>query len=115
MNRINSDTDRIRNLIQEVFSMAIYQVIMLAAVSFLLFHTDWRLALIIILPAPIVVYVQYFVWKVVLRKLFHKQWRVHDRASSFLHDVLSGIRVVKAFGKEERRLSGSEHIIESMP
>ncbi|MFE0556549.1 ABC transporter ATP-binding protein [Paenibacillus sp. NPDC058910] len=104
MNRINSDTDRIRNLIQEVFSMAIYQIIMLAAVSFLLFHTDWQLALIIILPAPIVVYIQYFVWKVVLKKLFRKQWRVHDKANSFLHDVLSGIRVVKAFGKEEREI-----------
>ncbi|MBU5347927.1 ABC transporter ATP-binding protein [Paenibacillus lautus] len=104
MNRINSDTDRIRNLIQEVFSMAIYQVIMLASVSFLLFYTDWKLALIIILPAPIVVYIQYFVWKAVLRKLFRKQWRVHDKANSFLHDVLSGIRVVKAFGKEEREI-----------
>lgn len=104
MNRINSDTDRIRNLIQEVFTMAIYQVIMLASVSFLLFYTDWTLALIIILPAPLVVYIQYFVWRAVLRKLFRKQWRVHDKANSFLHDVLSGIRVVKAFGKEEREI-----------
>lgn len=104
MNRINSDTDRIRNLIQEVFTMAIYQMIMLLSVSFLLFYTDWRLALIIILPAPIVVYIQYFVWKFVLRKLFRKQWRVNDKANSFLHDVLSGIRVVKAFGKEGREI-----------
>lgn len=104
MNRINSDTDRIRNLIQEVFTMAIYQVIMLASVSFLLFHTDWKLALIIILPAPLVVYIQYFVWRAVLKKLFRKQWKVHDKANSFLHDVLSGIRVVKAFGKEEREV-----------
>ncbi|WP_314588428.1 ABC transporter ATP-binding protein [Paenibacillus terrigena] len=104
MNRITSDTDRIRNLIQEVFTMALFQMIMLVAVGGLLFSTDWLLALIIILPAPLVAYIQYFVWRVILRKLFHQQWRVFDKANSFLHDVLSGIRVVKSFGKEEREI-----------
>jgi ATP-binding cassette, subfamily B, bacterial len=104
MNRITSDTDRIRNLIQEVFTTALYQMLMLVCVSFLLFYTDWRLALIVVLPAPLVAYIQFVVWRVVLHKLFHKQWRVYDKANSFLHDVLSGIRVVKSFGKEEREV-----------
>lgn len=104
MNRVTGDTDRIRNLIQEVFTTAIYQMIMLVAVCFLLLATDWRLALIIMLPAPIVAYIQFFVWRYVLHKMFHKQWRVYDKANSFLHDVLSGIRVVKSFGKEEREI-----------
>lgn len=105
MNRVTSDTDRIRNLIQEICTTAIFQFVMLIAVSFLLFSTDWRLALIVILPAPFVAYLQRFVWKNVLRKLFHKQWRIYDRSSSFLHDVLSGIRVVKSFGKETREIA----------
>jgi ATP-binding cassette subfamily B protein len=104
MNRVSSDTDRIRNLIEQLFSMAIYQIIMLIAVSGLLFYTDWKLALLVVLPAPLVAYLQMFMWRFVIRKLFHKQWRIYDKANSFLHDVLSGVRVVKSFGKEEREI-----------
>lgn len=35
-------------------------------------------------------------------KIFHKQWIASDEVNSQLQDVLSGIRVVKAFGTEER-------------
>ncbi|MCQ6557539.1 ABC transporter ATP-binding protein [Paenibacillus mendelii] len=101
MNRITSDTDRIRHLIQEVCTTAIFQLIMLISASILLFNADWKLALVVLLPAPIVAYMHMYIWKYVLWKLFHKQWRVYDKANSFLHDVLSGIRVVKAFGKED--------------
>ncbi len=104
MNRITSDTDRIRHLIQELCTTAIFQLIMLVSASYLLFHADWRLAVVVLIPAPIVAYLHRYIWKTVLWKLFHKQWRVNDKANSFLHDVLSGIRVVKAFGKEDREI-----------
>jgi ATP-binding cassette subfamily B protein len=104
MNRITGDTERIRHLIQEIFTTAIFQLLILISVSVLLFTMDWRLALLVVLPAPLVAYLQLYFWRRVLRQLFHKQWRIHDRANSFLHDVLSGIRVVKAFGKEEREI-----------
>ncbi|WP_308639806.1 ABC transporter ATP-binding protein [Paenibacillus silvisoli] len=104
MNRVTSDTDRIRHLIQELCTTAIFQFIMLVCASYLLFSADWRLAVVVLIPAPIVAYLHRYIWKTVLWKLFHKQWRVYDKANSFLHDVLSGIRVVKAFGKEDREI-----------
>lgn len=104
MNRISADTDRIRKLVQEIFTTAVFQLIMLVAASVLMFTTDPLLALLIILPAPVAVYIQMVVWNKVLHKLFHKQWRIYDRANSYLHDVLSGIRVVKAFGQEKREI-----------
>lgn len=104
MNRVTSDTERIRHLIQELCTTAIFQFIMLVSASFLLFQADWRLAVVVLIPAPLVALLHRYIWKTVLWKLFHKQWRVHDKANSFLHDVLSGIRVVKAFGKEEREI-----------
>ncbi|MBO7748467.1 ABC transporter ATP-binding protein [Paenibacillus sp. MWE-103] len=104
MNRITSDTDRIRHLIQELFTTAIFQFIMLVCASYLLFHADWRLAVVVLIPAPLVALLHRYIWKKVLWRLFSLQWRVYDKANSFLHDVLSGIRVVKAFGKEEREI-----------
>lgn len=105
MNRVTSDTDRIRNMIQEVFTTAVFQVVMLVAVSTLLFTLDWRLALIVILPAPLVALLQTVIWRKVLWRLFRKQWRIYDKSNSFLHDILSGIRVVKSFGKEDREIA----------
>lgn len=104
MNRVTADTDRIRHLIQEMCTTAIYQLIILVASAALLFTADWQLALVVLLPAPFVAYLHYHIWRRVLHKLFHKQWRISDKANSFLHDVLSGIRVVKAFGQEEREI-----------
>ncbi|GIN72288.1 ABC transporter [Bacillus sp. J14TS2] len=104
MNRVTADTNRIRRLIQEVFTTAIYQIIVLISVTVLLFMTDWRLALIVLLPAPFVAYLQFMTWRVIVRRLFRKQWKIFDKANSYLHDVLSGIRVVKTFGKEEREI-----------
>ncbi|REK76933.1 ABC transporter ATP-binding protein [Paenibacillus paeoniae] len=104
MNRVTADTDRIRQLIQELCTTAIYQLILLVAASALLFSADWRLACVVLLPAPIVAYINMYLWKHVLWKLYEKQWAIYDRGTSFMHDVLSGIRVVKAFGKEEREI-----------
>ncbi|GHH97901.1 ABC transporter ATP-binding protein [Neobacillus kokaensis] len=104
MNRIMADTGRIQHLIQEIFTTAIYQFIMLVSVTFLLLNTDWKLALIVLVPAPLVAYLQITIWRRVLNRLFRKQWQVNDKANSYLHDVLSGIRVVKMFGKESREI-----------
>jgi ATP-binding cassette, subfamily B, bacterial len=104
MNRVTQDTNRIRRLIQEIFTTAIYQMIVLISVTVLLILTDWRLALIVLLPAPFVAYLQYATWRKILKRAFRKQWVIYDHANSYLHDVLSGIRVVKTFGKEEREI-----------
>lgn len=104
MNRITADTDRIRHLIQELCTTAIYQLIILTASAALLFAADWRLAAVVLLPAPFVACLHYYIWRHVLNRLFRRQWRISDTANSFLHDVLSGIRVVKSFGKEEREI-----------
>lgn len=101
INRISADTDRIRNAIVNVLGSLSQQIVMLVGVTALLFVIDWRMALVILIPAPLVAYLQYAVWVKVLHKQFHRQWRIFDRANSFLHDVLSGIRVVKAFGRED--------------
>ena len=75
MNRITSDTERIRHLIQEIFTTAVLQVITLTSVCVLLFTLEWRLALLVLLPAPLVSYLQVSIWRKVLRRLFHYQYR----------------------------------------
>ena len=105
MNRITSDTERIRHLIQEIFMIcgsasdypgrsersSLYAGLASSAAGAACRH---RLSL----------YLQVSIWRKVLRRLFHYQYRLHDHTISYLHDVLAGIRVVKSFGKEEREI-----------
>ena len=50
-------------------------------------------------PVPMVIIAQRLFWKRVGR-MYDVQWHTETRVSTFLHDIFSGIRVVKAFGTE---------------
>ena len=100
MNRINNDTRKIRMFMQNVASRGVIHLITVVGIGTILFIRDWRLALLVLLPTPAVVVFIRVGWRFI-RHLYRKQWRLMDRVNSLLQDVLSGIRVVKAFGRED--------------
>ncbi len=104
MNRITHDVDRICGFVQDLFLQSIHHGMLLVGVSLLLFITDWRMALCILLPTPILGYAQMMIWRKVLRRLYHRQFKLDDRTNSYLHDTLGGIRMVKAYGREEAEI-----------
>lgn len=104
MNRITRDTERICGFVQDLFLQAIHHGILIVGVSALLFMTDWKMALCVLLPAPFMAYFQMQIWRKILRRLYHRQFKLDDKTNSFLHDTLGGIRVVKAFGREETEI-----------
>ena len=100
MNRINSDTEKIQEFISNYGRDAINRIFSLIILTILLFVMDYRLALLVLIPLPLVLYIVTKMQdKMGLR--YWKQWRKHEKASSALHDILSGIRVVKAYGNEQ--------------
>lgn len=101
MNRVNNDTGVIRQFITGALPDMVEQVLILLAVSLMLFIYDWRLALLILFPAPIVSYSFRFFWRR-MHRLWDTQWHTSSKANTILHDIFSGIRVVKAFGMEKR-------------
>lgn len=101
MNRINNDTAVIQQFLTNQFASLVEQVLMFIGVGAVLFFYDWKLALFIIGPMPIVFFLN---WQFRNRvgRIYHAQWEKSSRVQTFLHDIFSGIRVVKAFGTEER-------------
>ncbi len=99
INRISDDTRQIQQFITSETGMIIENALMLVGISAMLFWYDWRLALMILLPTPIVMMSHRLMWNF-LGKRYHKQWMVNAKADTILHDIFSGIRVVKAFGME---------------
>jgi len=101
MNRVTEDTSVLQQFITREMGGMVEQVIIFLAASIYLFVEDWRLALLILVPAPIVTMSFRFFWSF-MRKMFDKQWTTNSQARTILHDIFSGIRVVKAFGMEKR-------------
>src|SRR5262249_29285616 len=68
---------------------------------------SWQLTIAVILPAPLL-----WIWAVVFwRKmslLFHRWWQAGARFSAQLSESLSGIREVKAFGRQQREIARFE-------
>ncbi len=100
MHRVSNDTVVIRDFITNVLPEFVQEVLVLLFISVYLLVYDWQLALLILLPTPFVLFSFRFLRKR-LRRLWRRRWNIGVRANSILHDIFSGIRVVKAFGMED--------------
>lgn len=100
MNRITGDTDRISNFMVRTAPNVINELFTMVGILIIMFTFNWKLALIVLIPVPFILVVMRL-FRTFIRTLYRKQWRQSDRANSLLQDIISGIRVVKSFGKEK--------------
>ncbi len=101
MSRVNGDTRTIKQFLINELPSVMEQGILLVAVSAVLLFYDWRLALLILVPAPFVAFAFRLFWQF-MRGMFHRRRELRARAGAILHDIFSGIRVVKSYGMEKR-------------
>ncbi len=104
MHNINGDTRRINDFIRFIVSMGLNDVVLIVSASAIMLVMNWQLALMVILPLPIISVILTKAIKKIQR-MFHAQWHRLDVLDSLLNDVLNGIRVVKAFGQEKREIA----------
>jgi ATP-binding cassette subfamily B protein len=104
MGRVTGDTNTIQQFISNQLSFGVNQMFILFSVTVLIFVLNWKLAILMLVPIPAMYYMLKSV-RVKMRKMFPNQRRISDRCDSTLHDILSGIRVVKAFGMEEKEVN----------
>ncbi len=99
--RVTGDTNELREFITWLVPNLIQQALTLSAVAVMLFMLNWKLTIIIIVPVPLLVLL-FRVLQAFTRKLYHRQWQVESDAGTLMHDVFSGMRVVKTYGTEKR-------------
>jgi len=100
MNRVSGDTNMIRRFMEDVFG-GMFSILftMVGSIVFMLTIS----VPMTLMTLALVIFAFFFIrmfWKHI-RKVFHMQWHRNDKMRSGLQDVISGMRVVKAFGKEE--------------
>lgn len=98
--RIIDDTARFREFVTDLGRWALELAIMFSVVFVILFVTDWQLTMMVFVPVPIVAVFMSRFWKFI-RARYERQWRKSSKCQSILHDIIKGIRTVKAFGSEE--------------
>ena len=99
--RVNNDTSFISVMIWSNFRALLKSFLTLITIMWILLRLDWKLALLALASAPL----QYLVIGF-YNKLFKDKWlRVEEmetEAQTVMQESLSCLRVVKAFGQEER-------------
>ena len=103
MSRVTNDVNALEQFVTHGSALTAVDLLRLVGAAIVLFLLDWRLALLVLLPVPVLaVALRYFNTRV--RPIYR---RVRDRLGDInarLQDSLSGIRVIQAFGQEEREM-----------
>jgi ABC-type multidrug transport system fused ATPase/permease subunit len=103
MSRVSNDVNELEKFITHGIALTVADLLRLIGASVVLLVLDWKLALILLIPLPLLAY------SLVLfnRRVQPIYKRVRARLGDInanLQDTLSGIRVVQAFDREESEL-----------
>ncbi len=99
--RVSSDTEELREFITWLIPNLLQQALTLGAIASMLFVLNWKLTLLVIIPIPLLV-LMFRVLHRFTHRLYRRQWHVESDAGTLMHDVFSGMRVVKTYGTEKR-------------
>jgi ABC-type multidrug transport system fused ATPase/permease subunit len=99
MNRVNNDVEHVERIFIDGIESLLMSSLTLIGISVILFSLNWKLALLSLIPIPVLVYsASYFTGKV------HKFYRTVRESSAelnaYLQDAISGIRETMGFNRE---------------
>jgi ATP-binding cassette subfamily B protein len=103
ISRLTRDTSMLNWMFTDAGIYIIPSVLELAGICVMLFVLNWRLALIVLVPTPGVVFLMVWFYRR-MHGLYFSLWQRHAKMSALATDSISGIRVVKAFSQEPKEV-----------
>lgn len=108
--RIIGDINSLKNVLSNSVTTLIPDFLTVCAVVVIMFYKNAGLALASLLSLPLMIG---GMWYIQTRS--HKLWQIRRKKSSnlnaFLHEDLSGIRIIQSFSAEEETYSTFEHLV----
>jgi ATP-binding cassette subfamily B protein len=101
--RVAYDTEAFQGLVNQLTGGFLLQAALILGVGVMMFSIDVRLALLTLVPAPLVVAGTVVFWRYIYPRNY-RFWDASSKQAGMLSGVLYGIRVVKALGQEPREL-----------
>ena len=101
--RLTNDVSTIEQVLSQGVVEAVYSLLLLVTIIGAMFYLDWRLALLMLVFAPGLIY---FVrrFAIALRDTFRLQRAWLARVNAFLNENITGMAVVQLFNRQHRNL-----------
>lgn len=104
VNNVITDVDQLADGLLMGFSNLFTGVITILFTLVFMIQINWKIALVVILITPVSFFVASFIAKRTYF-MFRKQSEIRGAQTGIVDEVLSGLKVVKAFGQEENMLA----------
>ncbi len=101
--RVAYDTEALQGFVGQLTGGFLYQIIMVVLAGAMMFSIDVKLALYTLVPAPLVAMGTIIFWRYIYPR-YYRFWDASSKQAGMLSGMLSGVRVVKAFGQESREV-----------
>jgi ATP-binding cassette subfamily B protein len=100
---VTRDTEALEGVLVESVQIFFSNILLFVGIGIVLLWMNWRLTLLVFIPAPIVLFLSRFFWDRMIN-VWRRTWHLHGRLTATVSDSLSGVRVVRAFAKEKREI-----------
>jgi len=104
MSRVTSDSDRVGNLVTWGILDTTWAVVNILTSLIFMFIIQWQLALIVFVIVPILIYVAVQFRKLILKE-FREVRKTNSKIVGSYNENITGVRVIKALGREEENRS----------
>lgn len=113
MSRVTSDTERVSDLITWGLLDVTWAVANIATAAFFMFTINWQLAIVVLMILPILMYVSVQFRKKILAE-YRNVRRINSKITGAYNENITGVRVVKALGREKQNLREFSQLSGSM-
>lgn len=101
MNRISEDVSRVRMYVGPALMYLVNMFVMFSFTIAAMLYSDVQLTLIVLAPLPLLILIAYKVHTIINEKSEQVQEKLSD-LSTFIQESFSGIRILKAFAREDQ-------------
>jgi ATP-binding cassette subfamily B protein len=113
MSRVTSDSERVAELVTWGFLDITWGIMNIATAAFFMLMINWQLALIVFLAIPILIIVAVqFKKKIIVE--FREVRRINSKITGAFNETITGVRVIKAFGREEHNIQEFDGLTSEM-
>ena len=103
ISRLSQDSSGIQDLIAFALPFVVVNIITIFAVGAVLLALNWQLALICMIPTPILIIITRRLWYL-LRRAWHNYWYRWSRFHGLVSDALGRVKVTKAFSQQQSEI-----------
>ena len=100
MSRVTSDSDRVAELVTWGILDSSWGVLNILSSTYFMVRINWRLALVVLITLPILIFVAIQFRKKILVE-FRNVRRLNSKITGAYNENITGVRVVKALGRED--------------